>query len=241
MATWADVILASLQDLGVLQAGETPSSEDQATVLLRARRLLDQWAGENLIIFYQTRSTWSITSGDETYTIGSSGDVNIVRPMFIEHVYFQDTSFSPTLEMPLQPLTDDAYAKIPQKDLESTYPTSWYYNPTFPLGTLTFWPVPTSSTIQGVLYARTALADVTSTATTFTLPPGYQRMVETNLALEIAPLFNATPSPVLIKLAMDSKQLVERENTRMMDLSVDTAALGQTARGWTNWSIRTGP
>ena len=245
MATVADIIKAALQDLNAYQAGETPSSEDLALGLDRLNGLLNQWAGERLLIYQITRTTFTIVSGTASYTVGSGATVNIPRPLFIQHVYFQDTSFDPDLEMTLSPLTDDAYALIPQKALTNTYPTCWYYNPTFtsasPYGTLTFWPVPTSSTIEGVIYAATQLSEYSATSDTFSLPPGYSRMVRTNLALELAAPFEKEPSVALVNMATESKTLVQRENTRLMDLWVDTATLGDSAARGRNWSAYVGP
>ncbi len=187
MATVGDVITASLKDLGVLAAGEVPTAQDSADCLDGLNRLIDQWAAERLMIYTETRTTWTIVSGTQTYTVGVGGTVNIAWPSYIEHVNFQDTSVTPTLEYQMQPLTDDAWSKLPQRTLQSPFPTCWYFDYAFPLANLSLWPVPTSSTLQGVIYAPTAVTQFTSTATTISLPPGYWRMLVKNLAAEMAP------------------------------------------------------
>lgn len=240
MATYADVITAALQDLGVLQAGETPSGEDQAYCLTRLNRLLDQWAAERLQIYTVTRSTWTITANDGQYSVGSGGDVNIARPVFVEHVSVIDTSTDPDAEFPLAMITDDAYAGISLKAQTSSYPSYAYYNPTYPTGTLILWPVPTSSTLQGAIYAAAAIAQAATAGTSFSAPPGYQRMMETNLALEVAPGFSRDPSAVLVRAAMDSMAKVKRANYRLSDMSVDRGALAHSQTG-AGWDIFTGP
>ncbi|NCV71604.1 MAG: hypothetical protein EBW55_13090, partial [Betaproteobacteria bacterium] len=92
-----------------------------------------------------------------------------------------------------------------QKTLQATYPGAWYYNPTFPTGTLTCWPVPTSSTLQGVLYTPTPVAEFSALTDVVSLPPGYRRFLRTNLAVELAPTFQVQPSPVAVELAVASK------------------------------------
>lgn len=241
MATWADVIQDALQDLGVIQAGETPSAEDQAYCLTRVNRLIDEWRAERLQIYSITRTTLALTSGTSTYTIGPSGDFNIARPIYVEKVRFLDTSMTPNIELPLQPLTDDAYADIAIKTLTSTYPSVYYINPTFPTSTLIFWPVPTSTTLTGVIYCPTALTEASAASDAFSTPPGYRRMITTALALEIAPGFEKEPSPSLIRQAMDSMADVKRANFRMMDMAIDQGALGHAAEWLTRYSIYTGP
>ena len=120
--TARDLITAALRRLGVVGAGETPQADDVTDALDRLNDLVDAWGTERLTIYQTVRSTWALTPNVATYTIGPSGDCNIARPVWVEDLRFQDTSQSPTLEMPLSPLTTDAWAAVPQKGLTSTYP-----------------------------------------------------------------------------------------------------------------------
>lgn len=236
--TVQDIITTALERLSVLAAGETPEYQDSTDGLDALNSLIDQWASERLQIYSITRTTWTIVSGTSVYTVGTGGTVNIARPIYIQNLDFQDTAVSPTIEYHLNKLTDDAYAALPIKGLQATLPQSWYYNPTFPLGTLTFWPVPTSTTLQGVIYAATAVTEFAALTDTVTLPPGYRRMLVNNLALELASDFGADPKPSVIKAAQESMEAVKRANFRMMDLSFTADML--TKRG-SSWLIQAGP
>ena len=131
--TTRDLINASLKRLGVLDAAETAAPQDMADGLQRLNDLIDGWGTERLTIYKNDRTTWPLVPNQATYTIGSGGDCDIVRPVFISDLNFIDTSQDPDLEMGLSPLTTDAWSRIPQKGLTSTYPTSFYYNATYPL------------------------------------------------------------------------------------------------------------
>ena len=218
--TTRDLSAASLKRIGVLDAAETPTPADQADALLRLNDLIDGWATERLTIYTQTRTTWTLVANQASYTVGIGGDVNIARPVFIENLRFQDTTQTPALEMYLAPLTDDAYAAIPQKGLTATYPTSYYYNPTYPFGTVTFWMIPNVSYLQGVIYAATAVTEL-GLNDTIALPPGYRRFLRDSLAVEIAPEFDVEPSQTLVMAAMEAKANIKRANIRLMDLHVD--------------------
>ena len=76
---------------------------------------MDSWAAERLQIFQVVRTTWTITSGTQTYAVGTSAVVNVARPVYIDHINFQDTTPSPDQEYQLDPLTEDAWASIGQK------------------------------------------------------------------------------------------------------------------------------
>lgn len=218
--TALDLITAALKRIGVVGGGQTPSAEDAADALLRLNALLDSFATERLFVPSITRTTWTIVSGTAAYTVGLGGTVNVTRPVFVEDVRFQDTSQSPTLEMGLDLLTDQNYANIPQKDSTSTYPTSYYYNPTFSgtgLATLTFWPVPTSSTLEGVLYAPATLAQVAALSTTLTLQPGYQWFLQEQLAVALAPEFGVAAPGELRESAREAKANIKRANLRLVE------------------------
>lgn len=230
-STALDLITASLKDIGVLAAGETASAGDSSDGLDSLNALIDQWKAEKLMIYTVTRSTVAITANDGVYTIGAAGDINVVRPVFIEDIRFVDTSQDPDYEYPLDVLTEQAYAAIPMKAQTSTYPESRYYNPTFPTGTINLFPIPTSSTLTLVVYHWTAVTTFATLATAFSLPPAYERMIVKNLAVELAPSYEREPSQALMRQASDSMAVVKRGNLRLSDLSFETAALIGRDRG----------
>ena len=247
--TVSELITAAFRRINVIEANEAPMAQDFADAFARFNDWIDSVCqNERLLIHKITRTTWTISSTEGTianpYTVGSGGDINIARPTFIDHVNFQDTSVSPTIEYPLTPLTDDAWAAIPQKNLTSTLPSAWYYNPTYATsagyGNLYLWMVPTQSNLQGVLYAPQQVTQFSALTDTILLPPGYLRMLRDNLAVELAPEWNqGIPiDPGIVRSAAESMAMVKRANMRVMDLSIDAAAL-PTSRVW--WNIYTGP
>jgi len=218
--TTSDLIAASLKRLGVLDGDETPTGTETNDALIRLNDLIDGWGTERLSMYTSSRTTWTITSGTAAYSIGTGSTVNRVRPVYVDSIGFIDTSQDPDLEMPLSLLTVEGYAAIPQKALTSTYPTCVYYNLTYPTGTITFWMVPTSTTLQGVIYAPVAVTEL-ALADTISLPPGYRRFLRDALAVELAPEYAVQPAPSLLQSAIDAKADVKRANIRLLDLSVD--------------------
>jgi len=107
------------------------------------------------------------------------------------------------------------------------WPTKWYYNNAFASGlaTLYLFPIPTSTTLTGAMYYPAPLTQFATFTETLVLPPGYQRMMIKDLAVEIAPAFNVQPSPLLMRQAMDARGVVKRGNVQMRDLSFDAGVL----------------
>jgi hypothetical protein len=239
VATARDVITASLQELGVLAAGEVATAAEANDGLTLLNRWLDSKAAERLQIYTVTRSTWTIVSGLGSYTVGTGSAtdrVSIARPVFVNKIQFVDTSMDPDLEMPLTLLTDSTYAAIGMKTFTSKYPQAAYYNPTYPHARITFWPVPTSDTLLGVIYHATAVTQLPTLDTAISMPPGYELMLVKNLAVQLAPSYERQVNSLLLEQAREAVAIVKRANKRLDDLVIDRAALVQGNR-WGFYNI----
>jgi len=151
--------------------------------------------------------------------------VDIPRPVFIENVNLINTSLSPELETPLIQLTDAGWAGVTQKDSTSTAPTHWYWDTTYPFGTLRLWPVPTGTTYKIAVYAPTQVLSNVTLDDTVTLPPAWYRALQKNLAIELCPSYSRTPNPILVKHAAESLASLKRSNIKPRDMSFESGAL----------------
>lgn len=222
MATYLDLITDALLEIQVLGENETPSAAQSTHALRVLNRFFDESAANRLNIYQVARTTFTITANDGSYTVGSGGDVSsIARPVFITDVKFVDTSLTPDQEFPLERLSDQSYADITVKDQTSTYPSKWYWRPTHPAGTLIFWPVPTSTTLTGVIYHWSAITYPVTLAGTVTLPPGYEEMLVTQLAVRLSSSYGQEVGPVLAKRATDAMSTVRRANTRTLEMEFE--------------------
>lgn len=241
--TATDLITRALKRLGVLQPTEAPSSEDAEASLEILNELIDAWKLQRLMIASITRTTWTIAANDGSYTLGTGGQINTTRPSVANDVTvkFIDTTTNPDTEHKLTVLTDDAYEAIPQKAATAIWPVAAWLNATFGasdtgLSTLELWPVPTSSDLQGVLYAPTPLGELATLTTDFYAPPGYRQLYTTNLLLKLAPVFNRPVTQAMKDDATEATANVKRVNTRLTDLSIDIALVG----GGSRMNIETG-
>ena len=234
-----ELITGALQDLRVVQTGEVVSADDAALGLSRLNDWINTLATERLSVYTLTRTTWTLVAGTASYTIGTGATVNIARPtgpLAIENIGFQDTAPDTTIEYNLgPPLTEDAYDAIAQKTLTSTFPQVWYYNPTYDAsgyGVLIPYPIPTSTTLEGVIYSLTPVSEFTAVTDTIALPPGYRRFLRTGLALELSSAFDAGITPALQQAASESKADIKRANMRLSDMSSGVAGTLFGGAGW---------
>ena len=233
MPTVAQLLTATAQRVNVLGAGETLDPDIEAILFARLQDLEESWQTERLIIPYVLRTTFTLTANrgepGDPFTVGTGGNVSVLRPTYINALNYQDTSLSTPNEVPLSPLSDDAYAALPQKTLTGTYPVAFYYNPTYAsgFGSLYTWPVQTSTTLQGVLYAPANIAKNAATTESLVLPQGYLRFMCDNLAVEVWPELREGQSidPTLMRSAIESKANIKRMNERPSDMSIDPALI----------------
>lgn len=240
--TFADLLTAAMFDLGLLQEGEVPTANQQEMMKVRANDWLDSLPNQSLTVFSIARNVWTMTSA-ASYTVGTGGAINITRPVgpqAITNIGYINNNFPNPVEIPFgTTMSDDAYAAIPIKAFSSLYPTAFYYRPTYPLGTLIPYPIPSSSLLRGVIYTQQVIPEFAATSDTVSMAPGYRRYLRTSFALEVAAAFNAEPSAGLLRAFTDAESGIKRTNERLTDMGSDAADLfsGSTARS----NIYTGP
>lgn len=241
--TWTaqKIILAAMNMLGIRQSGETMAGADMQDALDLLNGMIDGWGLQPGTILNQQREVFPLVAGQggpaNPYTMGPGGDFNTVRPVYVTGAGLL-LGTSPTIEIPLSFLTDDAYEAIRIKDLGSPYPTSLYFNATQPLASIYLYPVPTSALNDLVLYSLDASLGFANLTTQYTFAPGYVEAMEYNLARRLAAPYGQPFTPELDQLARKSLAWVKTANTRMVDLSLDGAL---TIGSQKPWNILTGP
>lgn len=226
--TLADIGTAALNDLGVLEEGEELNAGHQAVIMFAANALIDKWKAQFWSFYTVTRTLLTLASSDGEYTVGTGGDLAISRPPSMDHiedVRLVNTAVTPNYERPLQRLTDAQYRAIPIKSQESSQPTSWYYNPTYPLGKLTLYPAPNVSTLKAAVYARGPVPEFSAITDTVDLPPGYRMLLMTHLAIRLAPTYGRQPSASLVREAEDVMATIRRTNDHPIPMEFPAEAL----------------
>lgn len=234
--TARDLIEGSLRLIGALASGESASASEAANGLTSLNDLIDAWSTELLLIPNKVREEFALTGNQQTYTMGTGGDFDTTRPQKIEDALIQFTANVPVLELPMKILNTPEYAGIFLKEITSKFPTLLYSDNAFPLANITVWPVPDNATYSLVLYSLKALTSLANLSTSLSLPPGYQRALRYALAIDLAPEYGKTPSPVVIAIADQAKAEIKRMNAEPRYLRVDDALVGKSKV----WNYRTG-
>lgn len=211
MATWKEVLQASLVEIGVLEGGEEAQDSDLSNLRLRCAALLETWSLAGLLAPYQAVVSHAITTGKLSYTVGpvvaGLDDADITNAVF-EHL---QVSYSPPEDSDSYLLreTSEEVLKATQSVL-NPHPRQYVYRR---LDRRAEIALDAPAAVDGKLILRgeapfpelPAIADLG--ATDFNLPPGYQRAVITNLAMEVADSYGVT-GPVLIGTASKARNSI---------------------------------
>ena len=226
MSNSRSIIKASLRSIGKIGRGMAMTAEQEQDGLELLNQLIASWKGEGLTLPFRTTETFSYSglglSPATSYTIGSGGDFDTVRPVQIVDAFHRDTSDSDYAmrEMTLQEFNDISYKPV------GTYPDRYYYESEYPLGKIHFDYQPSVNLTLHLVTLKeiTAFADLT---TTIALPAEYDRALRTNLAVELAPDYGTTVSQELMYSATESKANIKRLNssTRLNTMTMDTGLL----------------
>lgn len=218
---------AAFRLLNVIQAGEDPSAEDGEVAFDVLNRWIDSLGTQRQSMYFLTRTTQTLASGTASYTMGTGGTIAIVRPVWIDHAgLILDTGATTPVEAPIRVLTDDEYEGWSQKTLQSSLPSAVWYNHEWSagLGRVYPLPIPNVGTTQLVLYTPTAIIQFADQSTVYTFPPGYQRAIVFNLALELTSYYPAaTIPPTLAQQAITSLADLKRANVRLSHVVTDPA------------------
>lgn len=206
MATVLDLIEGSLRLIEELGAGQTASSEDANDAFYALNSMLETWSIEGDLVYTETTETFTLTANDGSYTMGSGGDFNTARPIRLLAAVLKNGNN----ETPLSIYNIDQWAAIPDKTIAGI-PSVIYMDNNFATANINLYPVP-STTYSLVLYTEKPLTAFTSTGQTLSLPPGYERALRYNLAVEIAPEYGKEAKPSVMSAAVESKNLVKNQN-----------------------------
>ena len=159
-----------------------------------------------------TLSANSTQNTGDTITYTVPGDFAIPRPLRITNAFTRITSIGSTgLDYPINIVHRDKYTQIGIKGISGPWPTLLYYDPTYPYGTLYFYPNP-SQAGELHLWTDSIFSSFTTINQSVNLPQGYALAIKKSLALQLAPEYGKSPSPLLIRQADEAVRVIKQLN-----------------------------
>ena len=239
MAKAVDIIQGAFELLGVLEAGQIIGGELLADGSRRLLNMIGLLGIQTLMAPTTSREVFDLVAGkggpSNPYTIGPTGDLVTSRPNQLEGAGLLLGGNTPqaTVEIPRTIYTDDAWEAISIKDMPNALFTGVYYNAAAGNGILNLWPVPNTALHKLVLYRLDQVGPFTSMTADYTIPAGYDEMLEYNLAFRLQGPYRRQMLPSDVELAKESLAICKRQNYKDNDFATDPA-LTRTRTGWYN-------
>ena len=149
------------------------------------------------------------TSPITTLVASTSITGSYQRPLKINSAFVRVA----TLDYPVAVLNVEEYELIGLKTLNGPWPRGLYYQPSMPVGNITFWPVPASGEIH--MFADSVLTQFSTLSDVVQLPQGYNLALRYNLAELMMPEYGRSAhetAALVMKFAADGRALIKRTN-----------------------------
>lgn len=221
MATASSMIVRALNMLGEKTIGGSLTSAEQTAYLAVLNTMLESWSIERLLVYQIVEEAFTLVIGSSAYTIGSGGNFNTTRPTKLE-----DTCLINYLRHIYQVnvLNERNFSALQTVGL-SGMPKNLYFDITVPLATIYFDYSPDVA-YDFHLKSWKQLQSFSAISDTVALPLGYQRAIESNLAIELAPGLT-TISAETARIAKESKAAIRTLNAPESVLRLDLGVAGR--------------
>ena len=141
-----------------------------------------------------TTFTYAIANNPASPATGTpvftTADFYTTRPIRIVGAFTRISSS----DTPLGLITEQYWNNIQTKSTTATTPEKVLYRPSAPFGQIIVYPV-ANGTVSLHLRAEKMLVQYSTLTDTQYLPPGYQRLLELSLAVELAPEYGSKAAP----------------------------------------------
>lgn len=215
---------------------QTLTADEVSDCLRVFNDVLEDWSTQSLAVYGQADQTFSTVAAQATYTIGSGGNWNTVRPVRINEPAYATVS---GVAFPYVSIDQQQYDLISYKtqagggtDSDQVY----LYVNDYPLGLITLWPVPNA--IFSITFSiDRVLTAVSSAATSLSFPPGYAKAFKYTMGVELAPLFGKKISqfPDVVAIQKQTFGNIKRANQKPAILQYDSALLNSPSNGYPDY------
>jgi hypothetical protein len=223
--TGNEIIIEALLLDHIIYPGQTISPEAQATSEKGLNMMLDEWNATGLAVYSVARSTFGLSLGIGSYSIGPGGTLGGLRPVKIDAWSAQSigggseggkpvdaATFaserakidSAAEALGLMPLTFASLLALKIKLLN--------YDAAFPTGNIHIYPLPAANGMTLDLWMWYQFTQVTNFALDIVFPPGYLKAILYNLAIDLAPKFGRPLDPAIVRVADQCKQALGATN-----------------------------
>jgi len=189
---------------------QTLTADELSDCLSVLNDIYEDLSNQNLALWSTANQMFNTVAGQATYTIGTGGNWNTVRPVRINEPGYCTYAGS---DSPVYSMNQEEYNLIGLKTQQQPIVERFLYVNDYPLGSVTLYPVP-SGIVQITLSIDNILTNIPTAATALTFPPGYAKLYKYMLGIELAPLFGKVVSQDVKSIATNTLANIKRVNNK---------------------------
>jgi hypothetical protein len=219
--TTGDLITFTLRAAGVNGVGQTPMAEDSNTGLDLLRMLMAQWQRKRWLIWNEQEVS-VVSTGSQFYTIGPGQDFDTARPDKIHAAWCRMQPFAGPnpVDIPLTIIeAKEDWAGISIKDLKSL-PAAVFYDSSFPIGQVTFWPVPIAAHYEMHLVVKASLPVYTTLFDPLGVPDEYLEAMMWSLCVRLQMAYGLQARPDHVAAMKQAINVIEMANSQIKVLNL---------------------
>ena len=177
-----ELIAASLRKLGVIAAGQSPTTEDYTNGAQALNALISSFRALGMPLWKRSEYSWTPTT--QSYTIGNGYTLSTDYPLKIYQAYRIDASG--TSKIPMEVVADYDYNMLPVST--GGIPLKLTYQPKNNYGIIKLWPIPdtTNTSVVHILYQE-PFEYFTASTETMDFPEEWYEPLIYGLAVRLAP------------------------------------------------------
>jgi len=185
--TPAAIIADAMLDAGLLEEGDTPSSEQIVTGMRRLTDLINFEQTQGIKLWLNVDTEVTLTEDVGTYQFGpavSGGTVDMTKPLRVIEAYYRDST---GIRRPLVVLSWDDYIRLSQIN-QTGQINSYFVNKKQSVLSVFFWLIPDATAATGTahLLLQVQVVNFTSVTETMNFPIEWRMFLRWGLADELA-------------------------------------------------------
>lgn len=149
--TLGRLITFAYRDNGLIQEGAVPNGDQMTRGWMLAQDMINFWITQGLKLWVTVDIPIPLVQGQNLYTMGPGGTVNMVKPLQIVEGYYQDQY---SVRRPLIPLAWDDWTRLSQVNQQGQV-NSYFVDKQQTLFNVWMWLTPDAVSAQGTVHLIT--------------------------------------------------------------------------------------
>jgi hypothetical protein len=208
-----DIIKDALLEIGALDAGEDPSSDETSDASRMLNMLVKNWQ-VHTDIWPLKDVTVTLTPGTQSYTVGTGLTVNTARPLKVISARRQDSN---SVDIPIDVYSREEYMSLPVKSTQAPA-NGVYYDPQVSNGVLYVWPTGSTNNTTVIITVARPLEDFDSTTDTPDFPQEWYLALVKNLAVRLQRQYTGRVDTVLATEAIALLEELKQFNSEPVSI-----------------------